>query len=42
MEAVRGRLLDLRHHLRHRRVYNKRTELAVEMVEHLEREGHFP
>lgn len=33
MEAVRGRLLDLLHHLRHRRAYKKRTELAVEMVE---------
>jgi hypothetical protein len=42
MEAVRSRLLELRHHLRHRRHYKKRTELAVEMVEQLEHEGHFP
>jgi hypothetical protein len=42
MEAARGRLLDLLHHLRHRRAYKKRTELALEMVEQIEREGHFP
>jgi hypothetical protein len=42
MEAARGRRLDLLHHLRHRRAYKKRTELALEMVEQLEREGHFP
>ena len=42
MEAVRGRLLDLLHHLRHRRAYKKRTELAMEMVAQLEREGNFP
>jgi hypothetical protein len=41
-EAVRGRLLDLLHHLKHQRAYKKRTELAVEMVEQLERAGHFP
>jgi hypothetical protein len=42
MEAVCRRLLELLHHLRHQRAYKKRTELAVEMVEQLEREGHFP
>jgi hypothetical protein len=42
MEAVGRRLLELLHHLRHRRAYKKRTELASEMVEQLEREGHFP
>ena len=42
MEAVRGRLLDLLHHLRPRRAYKKRTELAMERVAQLEREGHFP
>jgi hypothetical protein len=42
MEAVRSRLLDLLHHLRHRRAYKKRTEMALEMVEQLEQEGHFP
>jgi hypothetical protein len=42
MEAVRSRLLDLLHYLRHQRGYKKRTEIALEMVEQLEREGHFP
>jgi hypothetical protein len=42
MEAVRRRLLELLHHLRHRQGYKKRTEIALEMVEQLEREGHFP
>jgi hypothetical protein len=42
MEAVCRRLLELLHHLRHQRAYKKRTELALEMVEQLEREGHFP
>jgi hypothetical protein len=42
METVRSRLLELLHHLEHRRAYKKRTELALEMVEQLECEGHFP
>jgi hypothetical protein len=42
MEAVSRRLLELLHHLRHRRAYKKRTELAAEMVAQLEHEGHFP
>jgi hypothetical protein len=42
MEAGCRRLLELLHHLGHRRAYKKRTELALEMVEQLEREGHFP
>src|SRR5919199_1634699 len=39
---ARERLLELLHHLRHRREYKKRTEIIVELVEQLEREGHFP
>jgi hypothetical protein len=42
MEAVRGRLLELLHHLLHRRAYRKRTEVALEIVMQLEQEGHFP
>jgi hypothetical protein len=42
MEAVRSRLLDLLHHLHHRRAYKKRTDMVLEMVEQLEHEGHFP
>jgi hypothetical protein len=39
---ARERLLDLLHHLRHRREYKKRTEIVVEIVKQLEQEGHFP
>src|SRR5262244_2965638 len=42
MEAARGRVLELFHHLLHRLGYKKRTEIALEMVQQLEREGHFP
>jgi hypothetical protein len=42
MEAVQGRLLELLHHLLHRRSYKKRTEIALEIVQQLEQEGHFP
>jgi hypothetical protein len=42
MEAGRGRLLALLHHLRHRRAYRRRTEVALEIVTHLAQEGHFP
>jgi hypothetical protein len=34
-------LLELVHHLRHRRAYKKRTELALEIVQQLEQEGQF-
>ena len=34
--------MELLHHLRHRHEYKKRTEIVVEMVAQLEREGHFP
>ena len=42
MEAARTRLLALLHHLTHRLAYKKRTDSAVEMVQQLEQEGHFP
>jgi hypothetical protein len=32
----------LLHHLTHRRAYKKRTEIALEIAQHLEEEGHFP
>jgi len=42
MEAARERVLELFHHLRHRLGYKKRTEMALEVVQQLEQEGHFP
>jgi hypothetical protein len=42
MEAGRERLLELLHHLLHRRAYRKRTEVALEVVTQLEQEGHVP
>jgi hypothetical protein len=42
MEAVRGRVLELLHHFWHRRRYKKRPEMALEIVQQLEQEGHFP
>jgi hypothetical protein len=42
MEAVRGRLLELLHHLLHRRAYRKRTAVALEVVTQREQAGHFP
>lgn len=42
MAAVRERLLELLHHLVHRRQYKTRPELALEIVQQLEAEGHFP
>jgi hypothetical protein len=42
MEAVRERLLELLHHLLHQQRYKKRPEIALEIVQHLEQEGHFP
>jgi hypothetical protein len=42
MEAARGRVLELLHHLVHRLGYKKRTELALDIVQQLEQEGHFP
>src|SRR3954469_8442597 len=42
MEQARTRLLELLHHLEHKRAYKKRTEIVVEMVAQLEEEGQFP
>ena len=42
MEAAQTRLLELLPHLQPRLAYTKRTEMVVEVVEQLEREGHFP
>jgi hypothetical protein len=42
MEAARTRLLELLHHRTHRLAYKKRTDIAVEIVQQLEQEGHFP
>jgi hypothetical protein len=41
-DNARGRLLELLHHLLHRLGYKKRTEIALEIVQQLEHEGHFP
>jgi len=41
-EQARTRLLELLHHLEHKRAYKKRTEIVVEMVQQLEEEGKFP
>src|SRR5919197_723399 len=41
MEEARGRVLELLHHLVHRLGYKKRTELALDIVQQLEQEGHF-
>ncbi len=42
MEAARTCLLELLHHRTHRLAYKKRTDIAVEIVQQLEQEGHFP
>jgi hypothetical protein len=42
MEAARGRLLEVLHHRVHRLGYKKRPELALDIVQQLEQEGHFP
>jgi hypothetical protein len=42
MEEVRGRVLELLHHQLHRLGYRKRTEMALDIVQQLEQEGHFP
>src|SRR5215510_16103030 len=41
MEAARGRRLELLHHRVHRLGYKKRPELALDIVQQLEQEGHF-
>ena len=42
MEVARGRVLELLHHRVHCLGYKKRTESALDIVEQLEQEGHFP
>jgi len=42
MEAARGRLLELLHHRLHGLGYKKRPALALDIVQQLEQEGHFP
>src|SRR5262245_20212992 len=42
MEAARTRLLELLHQRTHRLAYKKRTDMAVEIVQQLEHEGHVP
>jgi hypothetical protein len=42
LETARGRLLELLHYRMHRLGSKKRTEIAREIVTHLEPEGHFP
>ena len=41
-EEARGRVLELLHHLVHLLGYKKRTEMALDIVQQLEQEGHFP
>jgi hypothetical protein len=42
MEQARTRVLELLHHLEHKRAYKKRTEIVVERVAQLEEEGKCP
>src|ERR671935_2657616 len=42
MDEARKRLLELLHHRVHCLGYKKRTELALDIVQQLEQEGHFP
>jgi hypothetical protein len=42
MAAARERLLEWLHHRTHRLAYKKRTEMALEIVQQLDQEGHFP
>ena len=42
LEAARGRLLELLHYRMHRLGYKKRPEIAREIVQQVEQEGHFP
>lgn len=41
MEQAHQRLLELMHHFKHKLAYKKRTEIALEIVQQLEAEGHF-
>jgi len=42
MDSAKKRFLELLHHLKHQREYKKRTEIALELVQQIEREGNFP
>ncbi len=42
MESSQTRLLELLHHKKHQLEYKKRTEIALEIVQQIEQEGHFP
>ena len=42
MQKVHNRLLELLHHLKNKLEYNKRTEIALLIVQQIEEEGHFP
>jgi len=42
MDAARGRILEIFHYLLHQVSYKKRTEIALEIAQQLEHEGHFP
>ena len=42
MGDVSRRLLELLHHLKHKREYKKRTKIALELVQQIEEEGNFP
>jgi len=42
LEEARGRVLELLHHRRHCLGYKTRPELALDIVQQLEQEGHFP
>jgi hypothetical protein len=42
MEEARKRIMELLYHRQHQVEYRKRTELVWEIVQQLEREGHFP
>jgi hypothetical protein len=42
MEEAHKRVLELLHHRQHQLEYRKRTEIAWEIVQQLEEEGHFP
>jgi hypothetical protein len=42
LEEARGRVLELLHHRVHGLGYKKRPELALDIVQQLEQEGHFP
>ena len=42
MEACRKRFLELIHYYKDKKEYKKKTELALEMVQRIEEENHFP